>query len=76
VQATRQRASQPDYGLTERETEVLALLAQGLSNAEIAARLVISLATAKYHVRSILAKMGVSSRTEAVALALQRSSNR
>jgi NarL family two-component system response regulator LiaR len=76
VQATRQRASQPDYGLTEREAEVLALLVEGLSNADIAARLVISLATAKYHVRSILTKMGVSSRTEAVALALQRNPNR
>jgi NarL family two-component system response regulator LiaR len=72
VQATRQRASQPDYGLTERETEVLTLLVEGLSNADIADRLVISLATAKYHVRNILAKLGASSRTEAVALALQK----
>jgi NarL family two-component system response regulator LiaR len=72
MQATRQRAGHPDYGLTERETEVLALLVEGLSNAEIAGRLVISLATAKYHVRNILAKLGVSSRTEAVALALQQ----
>jgi NarL family two-component system response regulator LiaR len=72
VQATRQRAGRPDYGLTEREAEVLALLVEGLSNADIAARLVISLATAKYHVRNILAKLGVSSRTEAVTLALQQ----
>jgi two-component system, NarL family, response regulator LiaR len=71
VQATRQRADRPDYGLTEREAEVLALLAEGLSNADIAACLVVSLATVKYHVRNILAKMGVSSRTEAVALTLQ-----
>jgi NarL family two-component system response regulator LiaR len=71
VEATRQRASQPDYGLTDREREVLALLVEGLSNAEIAERLVISVATAKFHVRGILGKMGVSSRTEAVTLAWQ-----
>jgi NarL family two-component system response regulator LiaR len=72
VQATRQRASQPDYGLTERERQVLALLVEGLSNAEIADRLVISVATAKFHVRGVLTKLGVSSRTEAVALAWQQ----
>ena len=72
IEATRQRGSQPDYGLTERETEVLASLGQGHSNAEIADRLVISLSTAKFHVRNILSKLGVSSRTEAVALALQQ----
>jgi NarL family two-component system response regulator LiaR len=58
--------------LTDREEEVLALLAEGMSNAEIAEQLVISVATAKFHVRGILSKMGVSSRTEAVALALQQ----
>jgi NarL family two-component system response regulator LiaR len=72
IQATRSKPSPVDYGLTDRECEVLALLIQGLSNAEIAERLVISLATAKFHVRSILGKLGVSSRTEAVALALQQ----
>lgn len=71
VQATRQRANQPDHGLTEREQEVLALLVEGLSNAEIADRLVISVATVKFHVRGILNKLGVSSRTEAVAMAWQ-----
>jgi NarL family two-component system response regulator LiaR len=71
VQATWQRANRPEYSLTRRENEVLALLVQGLSNAEIAGRLVVSLPTAKYHVRNILSKLGVTSRTEAVALALQ-----
>jgi DNA-binding NarL/FixJ family response regulator len=58
--------------LTERELEVLRILAQGLSNKEIAARLVISQRTAKFHVSSILTKLGASNRTEAVSLALQR----
>jgi NarL family two-component system response regulator LiaR len=71
IQATRQRAQQVDYGLTDREEEVLALLVEGLSNAEIAERLVISLSTAKFHVGGILRKLGVSSRGEAVARALK-----
>jgi NarL family two-component system response regulator LiaR len=72
VRATRQRASQPDYGLTERELEVLSLLVEGLSNAEIAERLVVSVATVKFHMRNILSKLGVSSRAEAIALAWQQ----
>ena len=71
IRATRQRTAQDTYDLTDREQEVLALLVEGLSNAEIAERLVISLSTVKFHVRGILTKLGVTSRTEAVALALK-----
>jgi NarL family two-component system response regulator LiaR len=72
VQATRKSIRQEDYGLTEREREVLRLMAEGLSNKEIAERLVISVATAKFHVHGILRKLGVSSRTEAVTVAWQQ----
>ncbi len=58
--------------LTERELEVLALLAQGMPNKEIAARLTISERTAKFHVSSIMGKLGATNRTEAVSLAAQK----
>ena len=67
--ATRPPA--PAYDLTPREQDVLELMVKGMSNPEIADRLVIGRATAKFHVSNILSKLGVSSRTEAVALALQ-----
>lgn len=72
IKATRDRANPPDYRLTGREKEVLALLVEGLSNAEIAERLVVSVTTVKFHVRGILSKLGVSSRTEAVTLAWKK----
>jgi DNA-binding NarL/FixJ family response regulator len=58
--------------LTRRELEVLQMLAAGLSNKQIAARLNISEHTAKFHVASILGKLGASSRTEAVSLGIRR----
>ena len=58
--------------LTRREREVLQMLAAGLANKEIAARLNISDYTAKFHVASILGKLGAASRTEAVALGIRR----
>lgn len=61
----------PGLDLTERERVVLALLVEGLNNTQIAGRLSVSPSTIKSHVSSILTKLGVSSRTEAVTLALR-----
>jgi NarL family two-component system response regulator LiaR len=74
AQALIQRATRPPrpgHDLSAREREVLALMAQGLSNRAIAERLIISSSTADFHVSNILSKLGVTSRTEAVALAVQ-----
>jgi DNA-binding CsgD family transcriptional regulator len=61
---------QRPYGLTVREAEVLALLAQGLSNGEIADRLFISPKTASVHVSNIYGKLGVETRVAAATVAL------
>ena len=58
-------------GLTAREVEVLRLVAQGLSNAEIAERLIISLLTVKAHMRSLYNKLGISSRSAATRYAIE-----
>jgi NarL family two-component system response regulator LiaR len=55
--------------LSPREREVLALLVEGMSNAQIAQRLTVSVAAVKYHVSNILSKLGAANRTEAAALA-------
>jgi NarL family two-component system response regulator LiaR len=68
-QATR--PAKPGQDLSRREREVLALMVRGLSNRLIAEELVISPSTVDFHVSNILGKLGATSRTEAVALAVQ-----
>lgn len=64
-------APQPDAGLTQRETEVLTEIAAGLSNAEIAGKLVISDTTVKTHINHLLAKTGARDRAQLVAYAFR-----
>ena len=61
----------PGLDLTERELEVLALMIEGSSNSQIALKLRVTSSTIKSHVSNILSKLGVSSRTEAVTVALR-----
>lgn len=73
IQATRAGRAAHSIGddLTPREREVLALMAEGMSNPQIADRLIIGVTTVRTHVSSILSKLGVSNRAEAVALAIR-----
>jgi DNA-binding CsgD family transcriptional regulator len=70
--AARASTTRADEALTAREREVLALVAQGRSNREIAGQLYISAKTVSVHISNILAKLGASGRTEAVAVARRR----
>ena len=65
------KKTQNSYGLTERELDVLELMVEGLSNPQIADKLVITRATAKAHVHSILQKLCVTSRTQATVTAMK-----
>jgi NarL family two-component system response regulator LiaR len=73
IQAARSARNGPETGhdLTPREREVLALMVEGLNNPQIGERLVISVTTVRSHVSSILSKLGVSNRAEAITLALR-----
>jgi len=66
------KSPEPVYNLTDREHEILALLVEGLTNPEIAQRLAVKNSTVKFHLGNLYSKLGISTRTEAVALALKQ----
>jgi len=63
--------NQPGYDLTQREMEILQLMAEGLNNPAIAEALSVSRSTVKFHVSNILSKFGTSSRIRAISIAIQ-----
>ena len=65
-------AEATEVGITPRETEVLGLMAEGLANKEVAARLGITIHTAKFHVESLLRKLHAANRAEAVTAGIRR----
>jgi DNA-binding CsgD family transcriptional regulator len=69
---TPRALAEDDAGLTPREREVLALLAEGASNKTVARRLSISINTVKFHVAALLDKLDAAGRTDAVAIAARR----
>jgi NarL family two-component system response regulator LiaR len=74
TQALLRMADKPgarQFQLTERELEVLGLIARGLTNSQIAAELHLSGSTVKFHVSNVLSRLGAASRSEAAALAVQ-----
>jgi NarL family two-component system response regulator LiaR len=74
AQALAEAASHPQdpgFDLTDREREVLGLIVRGRSNAEIADELAVSLSTARFHVSTILSKLGATNRAEAAAMAVK-----
>jgi len=71
IKELRAPSARLGFDLTERERQVLTLMAEGLNNHQIAERLVISLSTAKFHVSGILSKLHAATRAEAVSIALK-----
>lgn len=74
TQVLVQRIKEPkpaEFKLTDREIDILKLMIEGIPNIEIANRLIVSESTVKFHVSNILGKLGCTSRTEAVAIALK-----
>jgi len=71
-QFTGMKDGRSDSPLTDRETEILRLIADGIGNAEIATRLSIALGTVKSHIRDVLIKLSAADRTQAAVIALRR----